>query len=247
MPLFGPRQSDDETSRRYLASAPPGARTEVLTSACTQQIRELPVAAAGQSGKAVTAAGIEPASGLVRKIMYQDRDLSAFIARKIMVHFKAMALGYMPGDLEENIAAFASAMGFSTPTEPQPGLVAQARDSLSPEDEQQANALATLSFSVLRAVIVGSEAGAEYRLYVKLYTGAPDMAAEVVAYDVIAWTAIALGRLANRNLIRPGFPMMAPNFRYVPAMEKPGWYPNPTNSTPRTSGTRSRSSSRPVR
>jgi len=54
------------------------------------------------------------------------------------------------------------------------------------------------------------------------------MDAEVVAYDVIAWTAIALGRLANQNLIRPGFPMMTPKFRDVPTMDKPGWYPNPT-------------------
>lgn len=227
MPLFASRQSDDETSRRYLASAPPGPRTEVLASACTQQVRELPVAAANQFGKAVTLAGIEPASSLVRKIMHQDRDLSAFIARKIMVHFKVMASSYMAGTLEENIAAFALAMGFSPPAEPRPGLTAQARGTLSPEDAQQANAFSTISFSVLRAVIVGSEAEAEYRLYVKLYTGAPDMEAEVVAYDVIAWTAIALGRLLNRNLIRPGFPMMAPHFRYVPAMDRPGWYPNP--------------------
>lgn len=227
MSLFASRQSEDETSRRYLASAPPGPRTEVLTSACTQQIRELPVAAAGQFGKAVTVAGIEPASGLVRKIMHQDRDLSAFIARKIMVHFKAMALGFMSGTLEENIAAFALAMGFTTPAEPPPGLVAQARDMLSPEEVKQANALAVISFSVLRAVIVGSEAGDEYRLYVKLYTGAPNMDVEAVAYDVIAWTATAVGRLMNRNLIRPGFPMMTPDFRDVPTMDKPGWYPNP--------------------
>jgi Protein of unknown function (DUF2510) len=160
--------------------------------------------------------------------MHQDRDLSAFIARKIVVHFKAMALSYMAGTLEENIAAFASAMGFTTPAESRPGLSAQARSTLSPEDAKQASALATISFSVLRAVIVGKEAGNEYRLYVKLYTGAPDMEAEVVAYDVIAWTAIALGRLANRNLIRPEFPMMTPKFRDVPAMDKPGWYPNPT-------------------
>lgn len=227
MPLFRPRKSDDETSRRYLASAPPGPRTDVLASACTQQIRELPVAGADQFGKAVTVAGIEPASGLVRKIMYQDRDLSAFIARKIMTHFKAAASSFMAGSLEENVGAFASAMGFTTPTDSQPALVAQARHGLSPEDAKEANALATISFSVLRAVTVGSDAGAEYRLYVKLYTGSPDMDAEAVAYDAIAWTAIALGRLANRNLIRPEFPMMAPNFRDVPAMERPGWYPNP--------------------
>lgn len=225
MPLFGSRQSEDETSRRYLASAPPGPRTEVLTSACTQHVRELPVAAAGQFGKAVTVAGIEPASGLVRKIMYQDRDLSAFVARKIMQHLKVIALDYMSGTLEEDIATFASAMGFVTPAEPD--LVGQARDTLSAEEVKQANALASVSFSVLRAFTMGREAGAEYRLYVKLYTGAPDMDAEAVAYDVIAWTAIAIGRLMNRDLVRPGFPMMAPNFRNVPAMDKPGWYPNP--------------------
>lgn len=227
MPLFASKQSDDETSRRYLASAPPGPRTEVLASACTQQIRELSVAAAGQFGKAVTVAGIEPASSLVRKIMHQDRDLSAFIARKIMQHLKVITLDYMSGTLEENLAAFASAMGFTTPTEPPPGLVAQARDTLSPEEVKQANALATISFSVLRAFILGREAADEYRLYVKLYTGAPDMDVEAVAYDVIAWTAISVGRLMNRNLIRPDFPMMTPNFRDVPAMDKPGWYPNP--------------------
>jgi hypothetical protein len=227
MPLFASKQSDDETSRRYLASAPPGARTEVLTAACTQQIRELPVAAAAQFGKAVTVAGLEPASRLVRKIMHQDRDLSAFIARKIMMHFKAIATSYMPGTLEENIAAFGSAMGFTSPTEPRPDLVAQAREILSPEEVEQASALAAISFAILRAVIVGGEAGDEYRLYVKLYTGDPDMDVEAVAYDVIAWTAIAVGRLMNRDLISPEFPMMAPKFRDVPAMDKPGWYPNP--------------------
>lgn len=226
MPLFGSRQSDEETSRRYLASAPPGPRTEVLTSACTQHIRELPVAAAGQFGKAVTAAGIEPASGLVRKIMHQDRDLNAFIARKIMQHFKVIALNFMSGTLEENIATFESSMGFTTSAEPE--LVAQARDTLSPEEVKQVNALAVISFSVLRAFILGREAEAQYRFYAKLYTGAPDMDVESVAYDIIAWTAIAVGRLMNRNLIRPGFPMMTPDFRNVPAMDKPGWYPNPT-------------------
>ena len=227
IPLFASRQSDDETSKLYLASAPPGPRTEVLTSACTQQIRELPVAAADQFGKAVTVAGIEPASSLVRKIMHQDRDLSAFIARKIMVHLKAVALSYMAGSLEENMTAFESAMGFTTPAESQPILTAQARGTCSPEEVKEANALAVISFSILRAVIVGKEAESEYRLYVKLYTGAPDMDAEDVAYDVVAWTAIAIGRLANRNLITPGFPMMAPTFRDVPVMNKAGWYPNP--------------------
>ena len=162
----------------------------------------------------------------MRKIMHQDRDLSAFIARKIMQHFKVIALNFMSGTLEENIATFESSMGFTASAEPE--LVAQVRDTLSPEEVKQANALAMLSFSVLRAFTLGREAGAQYRLYIKLYTGAPDMDVETVAYDVIAWTAIAVGRLMNRNLIRPGFPMMAPNFRDVPAMDKPGWYPNPT-------------------
>ena len=228
MPIFGSRQTNDETSARYLASAPPGPRTEVLTSACTQQIRELPVAAADHFGKAVTVAGIEPASGLVRRIMHQDRDLSAFIARKIMQHFKVIASDYMSGDLAENIAAFAAAMGFTTPAGTQPELVAEAQTTLSPDEVEQANALAMISFSVLRAFIVGREAAAEYRLYVKLYTGDPNMDAEATAYDVIAWAAIAMGRLMNRNLIRPGFPLMTSNYRNVPIMSKSGWYPNPT-------------------
>lgn len=185
------------------------------------------MAAADQFGKAVTLARIEPAARLVRKIMHQDRDLSAFIARKIMMHFNAIALSYMTGTLEENIAAFESAMGFSKTSEPLPSLTTRAQDTLSPEDVQQANAFAAMSFWVLRAVTVGPESGEAYRLYVKLYTGAPDMEAETVAYGVIAWTAIALGRLANRGLIRPGFPIWAPNYRNVPAMDKPGWYPNP--------------------
>ena len=227
MPIFASRQSEDETSRRYLASAPPGPRTEVLATACTQHIRELPVAAAGQFGRAITMADIAPASGLVRQIMYQDRDLTAFIARKVVVHFKQMALGYMSGDLEENQAAFESAMGFAASGGPRPSLTAQAQNELSPEEINQANTLATLSFSVLLAVIIGREAAAEYRFYTKLYTGAQDMDAEAVAYDVIAWTAIALGRLMNRNLIRPGFPMMTPDYRDVPAMNGSGWYPNP--------------------
>lgn len=227
MPLFSSRQSDVETSRRYLASAPPGPRTDVLTSACTQQIRELPVAAASQFGKAVTVAGIEPASGLVREIMYQDRDLSAFIARKIMQHLKVIAMNYMAGTLEENFATFASAMGFTTPAEPNLVIVANDQDTLSAEEVEQASALAKICFSVFRAFMMGREAGGEYRLYVKLYTGAPNMDVEAVAYDAIAWTAIAVGRLMNRNLIRPGFPMMTPEFRDVPVMNIPGWYPNP--------------------
>jgi hypothetical protein len=142
-----------------------------------------------------------------------------------MQHLKVITLDYMSGSLDDNIATFASAMGFTTPAEP--SLIARARETLSPEEVKQANAFATISFSVLRAFILGREAVSEYRLYVKLYTGAPDMDAEAVAYDVVAWTAIAVGRLMNQNLVRPGFPLMAPNFRHVPPMEKPGWYPNP--------------------
>jgi hypothetical protein len=142
-----------------------------------------------------------------------------------MQHLKVITLDYMSGTLEENIDTFASAMGFPSPANP--NLVAQARDKLSPEEANQANALAAISFSVLRAFILGREAASDYRMYVKLYTGAPDMDVEAVAYDIIAWTAIALGRLMNQNLILMGLPTMAPSFRNVPPMDKPGWYPNP--------------------
>lgn len=67
----------------------------------------------------------------------------------------------------------------------------------------------------------------EYRFYVELYTGAPGRDVESIAYEIIAWEAIAVGRLMNTGRIRSGMVTMGPAYQTVPAMEVAGWYPNP--------------------
>jgi hypothetical protein len=88
-----------------------------------------------------------------------------------------------------------------------------ARDSLPQEDVGVAESLANVAFSVFRAFTLGQDASpAERRLYVELHTGASDKDVEALAYDIIGWTAIGLGRLSNTIRIRSSLPTADPGY-----------------------------------
>lgn len=228
MPLFArTKEHIDDTSRRYLASAPPGARTEVLTAASTYQVQQLPVARADRFGAPVTVADIAPAVEVVRRNLLQDRDLTGPIARKAMQHLHVIVTDFMSESVGENLDTFLGAIGL----EATGGLaiVGGLRDALPAHEVDAAESLANLSLAVFRSFSLGPKGTlpAEYRLYTELHTGAPDKDVEELAYDIIGWVAIGLGRLFNTGRLRPGLPTADPSFRVVPQMEAAGWFPNP--------------------
>lgn len=231
MGLFGSRSSAETTSQTYLISAPPGPRTEVLASACELQIAELPLAGRAAYGQPLTPAEIESATVVVRHNLRQDQDLSAWIARKVMQHlFVIMSDHMLAPTLEDRFAELFAAVGLRSAEQPDQNrmieLISQP-PTLSGEDAAATIALANLSFAVYRARMLQAEAGGDYDFYVSLFTGEVDDAAEL-SYGIIAWEGVALGRLTNDGRARvSGLRTFSDEYKRVPAMTVPDWYPNP--------------------
>jgi hypothetical protein len=228
VPLFArSKEPADETCRRYLAIAPRGPRTEVLTAASIYQVQHIPIASADRFGNAVTVADVTPAAAVVRDVLFQDRDITGPIARKVMQHLQAIVSNFMKGPVGENIDTFLQSLGLEM-SDGDIVMSSPGRDRLSAGEAGAAESLANVAFAVFRAFTLGEDAlPAERRLYVELHTGAADKDVEELAYDIIGWTAIGLGRLFNTNRIRPGLPTADPAYRHAPRMEVEGWYPNP--------------------
>src|SRR4051794_34766791 len=118
MSPFGKRKApdpDDERVRAYLSEGQSGPRTDWLAAAAVVRIAATPVAARERYGEAVGVRELAPATELVRELMIQDRDLSAWIARKSVVQLKAVIGGAMSGDFARDFAEAFAAMGVEFP------------------------------------------------------------------------------------------------------------------------------------
>lgn len=223
---------EETTSREYLALAPPGSRAEVLGASCTLQTAEMDVAQPNCFGQAATIEVLDPVSQLVRRIMRQDRDLSAGIARKAITHFEAVVGAALPGDFSANMALALRAVGLRDAPEAKFDFdLIDGAATLSDEDRDGTTAIAGMAMMVLRAYFFakdGDHDSAEWRFYSTLFTGAPDIDAESLAYDITAWVSLALARLLAGGHLTKRLPFFEPAYREAPVMHRPGWYPNPT-------------------
>jgi hypothetical protein len=225
VPLFAKKQPADDTSRQYLASAPSGPRTKALASACLLHVADLPVSSAGMFGSPITDDELRPAVEVVIQLMRQDRELSAFVARETWFIVRWGLEDFMdPSESMDTLLAAAGIRGADN------GNFALADShQLPPEAADHATSYANGSLAVLGALMFGPEASG-YQVYVGLFTGSLSGDSVFAAYCVVAWAAIAFGRLLNTNRVRPGLPALVPAYRTIPAMESAGWYPNPPNS-----------------
>jgi uncharacterized protein DUF2510 len=218
---------EDETSRRYLAVAPPGPRTEVLAASCMHHVRETPISATEQFGEPLTMSSLAPTSDLVRNLMSHDRDLSGWIARKSMIQLNGTCSQFMRGTVSQNFDLAFGSVGLEV------GEAVSVKASLAATwsgfDVDAATALANVAIAVLNAA-VSSPADprpAGQDLYEDLYTGASGSDVESLGYDVIAWGSVVLARLVNADHVTPNLPILPPIYRDAPLMQGAGWYPNP--------------------
>ncbi len=157
--------------------------------------------------------------------MTQDRDLSGWVARKGAVIFRSVLADGMGRSLDENLDLAYAAVGM----EVNGGVSTRDGTSPLPEDElAAATGLGALSLSVLRAVASPPQERRpdDRDFYVNLHT-ATDAEVESLAYDILGWYAVVIGRLDRAGHIRSGLPIHNPAFRDVPKLTSEGWYPNP--------------------
>lgn len=132
----------------------------------------------------------------------------------------------MSGTVDENLVRAFGAAGLDVDG----GMEVRENGRTVPDDESEAaKGLGGLCLALLRVVNSPSEqwAPGDRSFYVNLYTAQDGTDVKDLAYDLIAWNAVVIGRLTQARLIRPGLPIHDPAFRQVPRLSAAGWYPNP--------------------
>jgi hypothetical protein len=227
MGFFSKRPAEPEgLSRQYLRSAPPGPRTDNLAISCLQRIGESNLTAEARFGELLTVEALGPASRLVRETMTQDRALSGWIARKGAVIFHSVLSGGMEGSVGEKLDQAYASVGLAVNGAV---TVRGAASSMPQHEADAATGLGAVSLSMLRVVSSPPhERRADDRdLYVKLHTAKGDADIESLAYDILGWYAVVIGRLHRTGRLRPDLPIHRRAFREVPRLTREGWYPNP--------------------
>ena len=221
---------EERTCREYLAVAPPGPRTTALAASCVMQIAETPLTAHERFGELLTLHELESASQLVRHIMYQDRDLSAWIARKSIVQLKSIfGSPGMSGDFAGDFDLGFASVGVRAPGDHKTFI---RQNPTAPWEDMHVNPAAALGSIVIG--LLGTLAArpgerrssASWDIYEDLYTGASGDDVEGLGYDITAWVSVLIGRLLNTQRLADT-PLFGPTYRHAPAMSQPGWYPNP--------------------
>ena len=158
--------------------------------------------------------------------MPQDRDLSGWIARKGAVIFHSVFSGGMNGSVGENLDHAYASVGMDV----NGAVTARGGTSSLPQDEiDAATSLGALSLSMLRVVAspARERRADDVKFYVQLHTAKDDAEVESLAYDILGWYSVVIGRLDRTRRIRPGLPIHERAFREVPKLTLAGWYPNP--------------------
>ncbi|MFZ2112254.1 MAG: hypothetical protein WAU77_00830 [Solirubrobacteraceae bacterium] len=229
---------EDQTSREYLASAPPGPRTTALAASCVLQIAEIPLAGRERFGEVLTVAALEPASELVRNIMIQDRDLSAWIARKSIIQLKyILGSSAMSGDFGRDFDLGWAGVGLLSSSDG-PVIHPDSGATLSDEDLGGAVGFGQVVGGLLLLFSTTPEerrSSSGWSVYEDLYTGASGEDAETLGYDITAWVSVLLARLLNTERAS-NIPFLGPEYRQAPPLPRPGWYPNPGKTGDITNG-----------
>jgi len=237
----GAPPSVEQTSRRYLASAPPGPRTELLAAAAVFRALPFPCADIDRLGTIVDRQELHMATEEVRSLMVQDRDLAAQLARKVLLQLNALLRGDGPnqdmveGDRSGHMTLYAlKEVGLRAVVPADGGdvtLEVSAMPAPAEADAAVATRIARQAIAVLFSVL-GHGSPRERQFYVGLHTGRGDIDVETVAYQIAAWGVILTARLVNACVIA-GF---RPEYARVVPLAAPGWYPNPFNTGPIVDG-----------
>ncbi|MEV4516794.1 hypothetical protein AB0K00_48555 [Dactylosporangium sp. NPDC049525] len=221
MGLFG----RDSEAKRYLSTAPAGQRKDLLAAACINQIARLPVAASSEWGEPVTDVyGLQPAAQVVRGVLRQDQSMYAWVARTTMVFLDATLMNGEGGWLD-TLGVALSSVGF----EPGPSLRPDLKARLSDAVRERVDGLCGYSMNIFWAVSQQQfdDGDRDRRLYRHMFED-PDPRTAETAHDITAWAAVILGRLRNCDLVA-GNRFYTDEYLNPPAMDVPGWYPNPYN------------------
>lgn len=225
MPLFKAKQTTpaDTTARDHLASAPPGARAEVLAGACVLATTGLSVAKPKEFGSPVTSLQLAEVENLVQRLLYQDDDFAAAVARKIALNLSAIASYSRSRSTSKWVDTWLGANGVK---QGEQSPVEIMNDQDDPDGSGQN--LADLFWMTFRAVLLGqSDAPVEWRFYSSLYT---DPERHGLSYSMVAWGALALARLLNTGELGRTVPGLGEDHRTIPRLTDPGWYPLPTKA-----------------
>ena len=167
--------------------------------------------------------------------MAQDRDLSGWIARKGAVIFRSVISGGVNGSVDENIDQAYASVGMAAN-----GDVTVRGDTASLPRGQvdAATALGALGLSMLRVVAAPPDERRpdDRDFYERLHTAVGDAELESIAYDILGWYAVVIGRLHDAGRLRSGLPIHDRAFRDVPRLTLAGWYPNPPKFGDTSSG-----------
>lgn len=219
----------ESTSQRYLRSAPPGQRKDMLAFACIHRIAELPLCSKPYLGHPVSDRyGLKEAVQVVRSVLHQDRSLNAWTTRSALVALDVVLESVNGGKWDQNLDGVMEAMGL----EEGPSLQRELANSIPAHEAEQIVGLAHYSMALYWCVCrLFSEAGKkpDRSLYKRLFES--DNAGTVqVSFEIIAWTCVAIGRLHTLYGIPANVGWFSDSSRTnVIGMEQPGWYPNPYN------------------
>jgi Protein of unknown function (DUF2510) len=221
---------DDVRVRAYLAEGPPGPRTDWLAANASLRIAGTPIAQRERLGEVVTVPDLAPSSEVVRQVMAQDRDLSAWVARKAVMQLKAVLSGAITGDLAGDFRLGFAAMGLEIPDRGQVGFLdGNSAKSLSDTQAEAAKAMGNLTIEMMKILVTPAQERprlAGWDFYVDLYTGGSGQDVETMAYDLTAWVSVLVARLLNEGRVPP-VPFLTAEFRHVPRLQEAAWYPNP--------------------
>jgi hypothetical protein len=223
---------DDGRIRAYLDGAPPGSRLDWLAWGGFLRVADTPIAAADAFGRPVTVADVRPAAELVRGVMRQDRDLTGPLVRKALVNLKSVVAGMMSGAGEADTARAFEAMGVDLREEGFSDFLPGVAEGFCEEDAAGARALADVVGSLLLLVLTDPRerpALGVWTLYSEFFAAEPGGERETLAYDLVAWIDVLIARLFNTgSATRP--PFLTDQFRHVPELTEPGWYPTPNKN-----------------
>jgi hypothetical protein len=236
MPFFRPKErraDDTEVSRQYLSGAPrllgrPLPRTDNLAIGCIQRVSAEGPGDKHSLGEPLTALEMAPLNALVREVMRQDCDLSAWVARKAVIIMRTVIDVGMAGPVNRRLDEVFGAVGLRVQQDVT--MVDDASELVSAAGRDEAIAYGAATLALLKVAGASSKSWepADRSFYENLYTGADGSDVASLAYDLIAWSAIVLSRLNECGKIGSmAFDYFDPSLAAVPQLTREAWYPNP--------------------
>jgi hypothetical protein len=165
-----------------------------FASTCLNQVGRLPVASYSTFGRPIVSGqDLRPAMAIVQQVLRQELSMCARIALEILRHLDAV-IATMDLPWQEAIYLALSAAGLT----PGPALEPDAAQGLSAEEQADALMTAQCVMSIFYAFDRddGTNPGGD-QTYYKHFLTSTKPATRILAHQIIAWTAIVIGRLRD--------------------------------------------------